>query len=306
MKISGRKAATIAVSVLLGLGLLGSAAFAAFAPAPTDTMSLVPTLPGTVEQAGKDGDKLKALLDSLVSKGVITQAQEDAILAAAKAAAGDKAGDAFLRGVFKDLFTQSATYLGVQPKDLMAKLPGTSLAAIANATAGKSRDGLVTYLVNIADNAIAKAVTDGKATQAQADKAKAAVPDHIAKFVDHTWPQPKPRPAPNAKTPGTRAPSVQSFVGDVFKVTTDYLGITQADLMTQLRSGKTLGDVANATTGKSRDGLIAALTTAANGRISAAVTAKKLTADQATALSAKVNDAVTQLVDRKGPAVKSH
>ena len=301
MKMTKGRVAMVAISALLGIGLLGSAAFAAFAPAPSDTFALVPTIPGTAVAEAPKADRLKAVLDTLVAKGVITQAQEDAILAAIKESAGDKDADAFLRQVFKDLFTQSATYLGIAPKDLMAKLPGTSLGAIANATAGKSRDGLVASLVNTADDAIAKALAAGKITQAQADKAKAAVPDHIAKFVDHTWPQPKPRPAPNAKLP-----NVQSFIGDVFKVTTDYLGIAQRDLMTQLRSGKSLGDIANATTGKSRDGLVAALTNAANDKIDQAYKAQRITADQATALSAKVKDAVTQLVDRKGPAgVKS-
>ena len=297
MKMTGRKAAIVAISALLGVGLLGSVAFAALAPVPTDTFSLVPTLPRTAVAEAPKADKLKALLDGLVSKGVITQAQEDAILAAVKDSAGDKATDAFLRMVFKDLFAQSATYLGMQPKDLMAKLPGTSLAAIANATAGKSRDGLVTYLTGIANDAIAKALADGKITQAQADKAKAAVPGHIAKFVDHTYPQPKPRPSARPKPFN---PNVNAFLGDVFNVATGYLGITQQDLMTQLKSGKSLGDIANATTGKSRDGLVTALTSAANDKIDQAYKGQKITADQATALDAKVKDAVTQLVDRKG------
>lgn len=301
MKITGRKAGTIAVSALLGLGLLGGAAFAAFAPAPADTFSLVPTLPGAAVAETPKADKLKAILDALVSKGVITQAQEDAIVAAVKDAAGDKDRDALLRQVFAKLFEQSATYLGIAPADLKTKLPGTSLAAIANATAGKSRTGLVAYLTNAANDAIAKALADGKITQAQADKAKAAVPDHIANFVDHTWPQAKPRPAnPRAKTP-----SVLSFIADFMNTARDYLGVSQQDLMTQLRAGKSLGEIANATAGKSRDGLITALTNAANAKIAQAQTAQKLTADQATALTAKVKDEVSHLVDRKGPAIKS-
>ena len=296
MKISGRKVAAVAVTALLGLGLLGSAAFAAFAPVPTDTFSLVPTLPGAAVAQTPKADKLKAVLDALVSRGVITQAQEDAILAAAKDAAGNKDRDDLLRQVFAKLFDQSATYLGMTAADLKTKLPGTSLAAIANTTAGKSRDGLVTYLTNAVNDAIAKALADGKVTQAQADKAKAEAPAHIAKFVDNVWPKTKPRPAnPQAKTP-----NVQAFIGDFLNTTRTYLGITQQDLMTQLRSGKSLGDIAGATTGKSRDGLIAALTNSANDKIDQAWKAQRLTADQATALSAKVKDAVTQLVDRKG------
>src|SRR5712692_6379436 len=173
----GRKVAIATLTASICIGSLGGAAFAAFAPAPTDTFSLVPDLSGntTTAAAPKPGsDKFKAILDALVAKGVITQAQEDAILAAMKDAHGDKDRDAVLRRVFASLFDQSATYLGTTPADLKAKLPGTSLAAIANATPGKTRDGLVAYLVKAADDAIAKLLADGKITKDQAAKATAA------------------------------------------------------------------------------------------------------------------------------------
>ena len=290
-----RKVVIAIVTGILGLGLLGGAAFAAFAPAPADTFSLVPGLEGapTAAAAPKPGDKgFKAILDALVAKGVITQAQEDAILAAAKDAQGDKGRDDLLRRVFASLFDGSATYLGLTPADLKTKLPGTSLAAIANSTANKSRDGLVAYLVKASDDAIAKALADGKVTKDQADKATAAVPDHIAKFVDHTYPQPKPR---------TITPKVQSFIGDAVSAARTYLGLAPTDLTTQLRAGKSLGEIANATAGKSRDGLITTLSTQANAKIDKAQQDGKVTAAQATELKAGVTAAVTLLVDRKGP-----
>ena len=40
----GRNAAIAMATGILGIGLLGGAAFAAFAPAPTDTFALVPDL----------------------------------------------------------------------------------------------------------------------------------------------------------------------------------------------------------------------------------------------------------------------
>lgn len=289
---------TVAIAIataIIGVGLLGGAAFAAFAPSSTDTFSLVPDLSGSAITAAapKPGnDKLKAILDALVAKGVITQAQEDAILAAMKDAHGDKGRDDLLRRVFAGLFDQSASYLGMKPADLRAKLPGTSLAAIANATAGKSRDGLVAYLTKATDDAIAKALADGKVTKDQADKATAAVPDHVAKFVDHTYAKPTPRVV---------TPKVQMFIGDAIGATRTYLGLQPADLMTQLRAGKSLGEVANATAGKSRDGLVAAITTQVNANIDKAQQGGKLTADQAAQLKAGVQSAVAQLVDRKGP-----
>jgi len=200
----GRNAAIAIATGVLGVGMLGGAAFAAFAPVPADTFSLAPDLSGSAltAVAPKPGnDRLKGILDALVTKGVITQAQEDAILAAVRD--GEHRDDA-LRQVFKHLFEQSADYLGMKPAELRAKLPGTSLAAIANATAGKSRDGLVAALTKTADDTIAKLLADGKITKEQADKATAAVPEHIAKFVDHTYPKREPRPAKGNAAGSTR------------------------------------------------------------------------------------------------------
>lgn len=291
MKISTRKAAAILGTAVLGIGMLGGAAFAAFVPAQADVLAVMPDgTAKTVSEAPKGGDKLKGVLDALVTKGVITQQQEDSILAAVKdAARGDRRHEEFMKAIFAKAFEQSAAYLGMTPADLKAKLPGTSLAAIANATPGKSRDGLVDTLTKAANEAIAKALADGKITNEQAEKAKAAVPEHVAKFVDHTWPAAKPK-----------LPDLHSFLGNVMVSARDYLGITEKDLMTQLRSGKSLADIATATPGKSRDGLVNAITTAANTKIDAAQKDGKLTADQATALKGKVGEAVAKAVDHKG------
>ena len=299
MKLFRRKAAVVAVTAIFGLGVLGTAAFAALAPAQGDTFSLVPSLPGSAVADAPRADKLKAILDALVSKGLITQAQEDAIVAALKDAAGDRQGAEFAKRVLAKGFEQSATYLGVAPADLRAALPGTSLAAIANSTAGKSRDGLVAFLTTAVNDAIAKALADGKITQEQADRAKAAAPQHVASFVDHTYAKRDVRPS----TP--KAPSLNAFIGGAVDTARDYLGISQQDLMTQLRSGKTLGEIANATAGKSRDGLVAALTNAASAKIDQARQSGKLTEAQAARLRSAVAGAVGQLVDRGGAGVKS-
>ena len=77
------------------------------------------------------------------------------------------------------------------------------------------------------------------------------------------------------------------------------LGISSSDLMTQLRSGKTLGQVADATSGKSSSGLVDALVAAEKSKIAAAVTAKKLTQTQADAITANLQQRVTDLVNGK-------
>src|SRR5512135_1554581 len=83
-----RKAAIVAVTAIFGTGLLGSAAFAALAPAPDVTFSLDPSTGSVSLDEAPKTDALKTILDGLVSKNVITQAQEDAILAAVKDARG--------------------------------------------------------------------------------------------------------------------------------------------------------------------------------------------------------------------------
>jgi hypothetical protein len=304
-RMFGRKAILVVVTAAIGVSLLGGAALAAFAPqaAPADTFSVLPQLAGApvTERGPKPGDnadKLKAILDALVAKGVITQAQEDNILAALKDADSDKRKDGdsdkhkedLTKRVFADLFEQSATYLGIAPADLKAKLPGTSLAAIANATPGKNRDGLVAALTTASTTAIDKALAEKKITQEQADKAKAGLAKRIAEFVDHTYAKVERKAV---------APRIEMFIGDAVSAARDYLGVPATDLMTAMRAGKSLGEIADSIPGKSRAGLITAITSTANANINKAAAENKITAEQAATLNASVTAAVTKLVDRK-------
>lgn len=130
-----------------------------------------------------------------------------------------------------------------------------------------------------------KMVADNKISQTQADQILAAVKDAEAS---------KPRP--------DHAGSAKGVLGDLVKTASEYLGLDAKALATQLHSGKSLGEIAGSTTNKSRDGLVAALTTAANAKIDAAVTAKKLTAEQATKLRAGLATHIAMAVDHKaGP-----
>ena len=293
VSLRSKKLLVAAGAGALTAALLGGAALAAFAPVTYDPVSEVEAQLGTAAPANSGTDRLKAILDALAAKGVITAAQVDAIVAAVRDAE-TKGNGGEVRRILAGLFEASAKYLGFTLADLKTKLPGTSLGAIADKTAGKSRAGLVADLQNTANAAIDKALAANKITKEQSDKAKAEAPGQIAKFVDHVYEQRTPKTT-------TRALKVTEFVGDVFGAARDYLGIAQADLTKALRDGKSLGDIANATAGKSKDGLVAQLTTAANAKIDKAKTDGKITADQATALKSQVGAAVTMLVDRKGP-----
>jgi hypothetical protein len=80
-----------------------------------------------------------------------------------------------------------------------------------------------------------------------------------------------------------------------------YLGLTTAELRTQLESGKTLAQVASAE-GKSAAGLIAAMVADAKQHLAAAVAAGRLTEAQAQAMLADLEARITDLVDNGRPS----
>ncbi len=289
-----KKVALAAGAGALSVALLGGAALAAFAPVAGDPGETVAGL-DAVAATNKAGDKLKAILDALVAKGLITRAQADAIVAAIRDAEPTRDGGE-VRRAFGNLLEESAKYLGLTVAELKAKLPGTSLAALADKAAGKSRTGLVTTLQNAVNAAIEKALAAKKITKEHADKAKADAPTQIAKFVDHVYAQSAPRPKTTA-----REPKVGQFLSNALATASGYLGLSQRETLAALREGKSLGEIASTTTGKSKDGLVGVLANAANARIDRARTDGKLTVDQAAALKAQIGSAVLAFVDGKVP-----
>jgi hypothetical protein len=201
------KAVAVASAGFLSAGLLGGVAFAA-TPATTDAVAMTAINEATgVAVADKDTDrahaKLKAALDALVAKNVITQSQEDAILDALTAEHRD--GHPKLREMIGNVVKASIEYLGTSADNVKQQLAaGMSLGDIANNTAGKSRDGLVQSLDASAATRIKAAVDAGKLTQAQADKLTPKVDDGIAKIVDH-----KGAPRPKAAGGTTVKPTPQ-------------------------------------------------------------------------------------------------
>jgi len=129
-----------------------------------------------------------------------------------------------------------------------------------------------------------KMVAANKISQAQEDQILAAVKE-----------------AAGAKA-GPDHAGAKGVLGELMKTATAYLGLDAKALATQLHSGKSLGEIADGTAGKSRGGLVAALTTAATAKIDAAVKENKLTAEQATKLRDGLGAHIAQIVDHKaGP-----
>jgi hypothetical protein len=80
-----------------------------------------------------------------------------------------------------------------------------------------------------------------------------------------------------------------------------YLGLTEAQLHSELRSGKTLAQIAT-DHGKTADGLVNALVNAAKAKLDAAVNAGRLTQAQADQMLNDLRSRVTDLVNGKFPA----
>jgi hypothetical protein len=186
---------------------------------------------------------------------------------------------AIAAGAFTTAFIGSVALAGFQP---FASADGTTVGGPTAALAGKDQPNRIKTVLD-------GLVTKGTISQAQEDAILQAI----------TAAQPTPRPnAPKPVRPSV--PGVMSFLGDLTKAASDYLGMDAKTLLAQLRGGKSVADLANGLSGqgKSAQGLIDTLTKTANDKLDAAVAATKLTADQAAALKPKIAAQITTFVNR--------
>lgn len=182
-----RRVTAIIGTGILGAGLLGGMAFAATPGSSDLELATAPTgnIANVVAETADRGAKLKAVLDSLVDKGVITRAQADAILDAIAKHTGDHNG-MHVREFIGDVLQESVSYIGLPAEAVKAQLEaGKSLGQIAGQRPGKSRDGLVADLSDKAEARIKAAVAAGKLTADQAEQLRTRADAAIVKIVDH-------------------------------------------------------------------------------------------------------------------------
>lgn len=149
----------------------------------------------------------------------------------------------------------AAGYLGVGPAQLRGELQsGKSLAEIANATSGRSSAGLIAALEAAGKQKLATAA--------------ARLPMRVTAEVDRV---------------GGQDRALSAAAG--------YLGVSEPQLRAERRSGKTLAQIAKATSGKSEAGLIEALVAARRARLATEVKAGAIT-------QAHANQALPDLVSR--------
>ena len=183
----------------------------------------------------------------------------------------------------RGLLPAAAAYLGVTPVALRTELrSGKSLAQVATAK-GKSVDGLKTALVAAIKTKVDAAKAAGKLDAARADRLLQRAPQLVERLV-------------NAK-PRARAQRAKAARGGLLKAAATYLGVTNAQLVTDLRAGKSLAQVATAKS-KSVDGLKQALLAALKQKVDAAVAAGRLDAARAQKLLERAPAHIERLVNR--------
>jgi hypothetical protein len=150
--------------------------------------------------------------------------------------------------------------------------PAGAVAATSSATQA------VSHRVDKIKDALAGLVKDGTITQAQADK--------VATTLDQKLPE-------RGFRQGLRFGAGLDEVADI-------LGITPAELRTQLRSGKTLAEIAK-TKNISQATLVDKLVAAAKSSLAAEVKAGWLTQARADAIAKNLSSRITEMVTRTGP-----
>jgi hypothetical protein len=194
-------------------------------------------------------------------------------------------------------------------KDGSPQARSQAIVTDAAGTLGVDPSKLSAALEKALENQVDAQVTAGKLTQAQADAIKKRIADGTQPIFGG-GPGGRGFGGPGGGF-GHRGPGgmgghgfagprggfglglgLMAGVGDI----ATYLGLTSADLRTQLRSGKSLAAIATAQ-GKTADGLKAAITAAATKQLDAAVTAGKLTKDQETKVLAGLASHLDDLVN---------
>jgi hypothetical protein len=167
----------------------------------------------------------------------------------------------------------AAGYLGVSQQQLRSELSsGKSLAQIANSTSGKSSAGLIAALETT--------------KKQQLTAAAASLPTSVTREVD--------------RSRGPRA------LGKTLVTAASYLGIDAQQLRADERSGKTLAQIADARSGRSSAGLIAALVATRRTAIAAAVNSGTITKADGARLDSSLLERMTARVNLKHRARPQH
>jgi hypothetical protein len=305
-KFPSKRAIAIGAAALVVAGGGGAAVAATGSgSSPNDFLDSVARHLGISRQKLDDATKAAAIdqVDAQLKAGQITQAQADELKKRIQdgdvpplgglgrggrgfgfGGPGIPGGPGLLKAGVSDSLAAAATYLGLTESALRDQLNGgKSLADVAKAQ-NKDLDGLKNAILAAAKSDLDKAVTDKKITQAQADDAYNRLKDSIDDMVNGQL---------HFRGPGFGRP----FGADL-SAAAKYLGLGESALRDQLRSGKSLADVAKAQS-KDVDGLKSAILAAQKADLDKAVGDKKLTQSQADDIYNGLKNRIDDVVDNK-------
>jgi hypothetical protein len=177
----------------------------------------------------------------------------------------------------------AAAYLGISTGQLESELSSSgSLAQAAQANAGKSAQGLIDAII--------------AARRTRLAKVAAGLPSRVGAEVN--------APARLARGGGSAEPRVGAlgaFAARRSLATTaaGYLGVSPSDLRSDLRSGKTLAQIADATPGKSSAGLVDALVATRKARLAHGLATGKLAKARVARSQSRLDKRMNALVTRK-------
>jgi hypothetical protein len=169
--------------------------------------------------------------------------------------------------------TAAAGFLGVSTGQLERELSSATLAQVAQAH-GKSTQGLIDAIV--------------AARRAGLAKVAARLPSRVGAEVNSR--------ARLARAAGKLGAGARGKLGHAASA---YLGLAPSRLREELRSGKTLAQIADATPGKSSAGLHATLVAARKAALTQRVAAGKLTQARAALAEQRLDERMSALLQRK-------
>ena len=153
------------------------------------------------------------------------------------------------------------------------------------ANLGVTLDQLKQSFKSAATDAVDEALANGKITQEQADKAKANIEAGKA---------PGLRTLLGGGEHSGRGARLQRLRDGIVKSAATALNITPADLKAQLKTGKSIADIAGSNVGAVK----AQILTDAKTKLDAAVTAKKLTQANADKTLQKLTDSLDKILNK--------
>jgi hypothetical protein len=223
---------------------------------------------------------LIALIAAVVAGGCAA-----AVIAAEQAPrAGPAHRGTLRRATGESLLAVAARYLGVQKRQLRLELrSGNTLAQVAEGTPGRSASGLIDTLVSTFTAKLGAAVAAGRLAPQAQSRLLARLHARVTAAVERVHPRGgrgRPRLALAAR----------------------YLGIPLVQLRSELRAGRTLAQIADATPGRSASGLIAALLARVRARIDAQLAAGEAAQGRRRMWLSQLERRLQALVNRRLPA----